>query len=431
MKLDNLQNGKKNIRLYPIYKMLSYDYLFFYAIRFLFLTQTKQIVPSDVILATSLYAIFRAILQVPAVIIIDKMGRRNSLMVGNVSNCIFLVLILFCSNLQGLILAQLFSAIAFAIKGVAEQGLLNASIPESDRKSKMFAQIDGAGLSYYYYVNAATALVSGFLFTINGYIPIVLSLLFSIVAVVLTTKFEKLKTHQEEMDKNIKPVERIKEYFKDLKISFRFIFTSRRLKGLILFSGILWGIIALYDNYEVNLIEQMGVSAQSIGIIFAVLGIVSGLASKMQDKFHHRFRNKSLSVMALSHTIACMIAGLCVVCRIPFAPAIAIVLVCYAVRYADYGMYNVLVRRYLGNFASSDMTTKIYAADNLLSNVMKGLIGIMGAGLLNSMPIEYAVAITGGVFTLVMLMVLGYMKGKVGLKPEQYNKKDIECKVLK
>ena len=40
-----IQNRKVNARLYPIYKMISWDLLFYYSIIYLFLTQAKGFKP--------------------------------------------------------------------------------------------------------------------------------------------------------------------------------------------------------------------------------------------------------------------------------------------------------------------------------------------------------------------------------------------------
>ena len=61
---------KTNMRIFPIYKRLAWDYLFFYTIDFLFLTQIKNISASDVMLKSTFYAFFSIILQIPANIIV-------------------------------------------------------------------------------------------------------------------------------------------------------------------------------------------------------------------------------------------------------------------------------------------------------------------------------------------------------------------------
>lgn len=44
------QMRKRNMKLFPTYKKLAWDYIFFYTINFLFLTQVKEIPPADIVL---------------------------------------------------------------------------------------------------------------------------------------------------------------------------------------------------------------------------------------------------------------------------------------------------------------------------------------------------------------------------------------------
>ena len=70
---------KINVNLYTRYKMFSWDLLFYYAIIFLFFTQTKGINAADVLLAESFYPIFKIIFLIPATLLIDSLGKRKSL----------------------------------------------------------------------------------------------------------------------------------------------------------------------------------------------------------------------------------------------------------------------------------------------------------------------------------------------------------------
>ena len=62
---------KTNMRIFPAYKRIAWDYLFFYTIDFLFLTQIKGISAADVMLKSTFYAFFSIILQIPASIIVE------------------------------------------------------------------------------------------------------------------------------------------------------------------------------------------------------------------------------------------------------------------------------------------------------------------------------------------------------------------------
>ena len=120
---------KTNMRIFPTYKKLAWDYLFFYTIDFLFLTQIKGISAADVMLKSTFYAFFSIVLQLPANVIVEFLGRKNSLILGNILSCLYMVIIMMSRNLFDLIIAEFFSAMSFTIKNVAEPSLLNESIP--------------------------------------------------------------------------------------------------------------------------------------------------------------------------------------------------------------------------------------------------------------------------------------------------------------
>lgn len=86
---------RNNAKLYPIYKMFSWDLLFFYSIEFLFYTITKKVTASEVLIINGFYLLFRIIMQIPAVAITDFLGKRKSIIIGNILLIIYM-LILIC-----------------------------------------------------------------------------------------------------------------------------------------------------------------------------------------------------------------------------------------------------------------------------------------------------------------------------------------------
>ena len=70
---------RNNAELYPVYKMFSWDLLFFYSIEFLFYVLTKKITASEVLIVNGFYIFFKIIMQIPAVIIADFLGKKKVL----------------------------------------------------------------------------------------------------------------------------------------------------------------------------------------------------------------------------------------------------------------------------------------------------------------------------------------------------------------
>ena len=417
---DKVQMRKRNMKLFPIYRMLGWDYIFFYTTNFLFLTQVKGIHPADVVLIDSFYALFGIIMQVPATFIIEYLGRKRSMILANFCNCIYMLVVMFSTNLFNLITAELLSSLAFGIKETVDPALLNESIPPSRYKSKIFAKISQKGMANYYIMNAIATVLAGFFYDINPYIPITLSLIITILVTMISTRFIE--------PQNEKKKHKVQEFnqLKEIKDSFKFILKSERLKALILFSAISGGVISLMSTYEVSLLEDFDISAKYLCMIFAILGIISGILAKKQEAFHEKYRNKSLCTLfgMIGGTI--LIAGLCGIIAKQYSVLIIGIVITYMIRYSCQGMYYPLTERYLRNFSNEKIDTKIFTAKNFLKSILSAVIGIMGSFLLDRMNISYCMFIVGFLTILVTILMSQYMKTRVGLKPEEYAKEELQ-----
>ena len=136
---------KQNMKINSLYREISIDIIFYYAIEFLFLTQVKNITPSQVVLSTSFYALFMIILQIPASIVVDRLGTKKCTIVANVFNVIFVWLIMTCGSIYQLIFAQFISSLCYSLKDISDEALLRFSIPDTKKKGDIFSKIEGKG----------------------------------------------------------------------------------------------------------------------------------------------------------------------------------------------------------------------------------------------------------------------------------------------
>lgn len=90
------------------------------------------------------------------------------------------------------------------------------------------------------------------------------------------------------------------------------------------------------------------------------------------------------------------------------------------------GAYNVLIYRYLNNFTNRKIRTKLATIRNMFYNISSILISLFGAMLLNYTDSANTIIIVGCMMTILIILLLDYMRGKVGLKPEQYKKEDLK-----
>ena len=102
-----------------------------------------------------------------------------------------------------------------------------------------------------------------------------------------------------------------------------------------------------------------------------------------------------------------------------------IVLILFTVQYTTKGPYYVLIKRYLNNFTNGEKRVKIATVNNLIENLVVSILIFGASSILNVLPIDIALIIIGGISTIGVVIVLDKMRYTVGLKPEEYSKKEI------
>jgi len=422
MEKEEINIRKNNMKIYPLYRMLSMDLLFYYAIEFLFITQVKGLTPSDFMLGQVFFAIFSILLQISSSMLIEKIGVRKATILSNLFNTCFLLCILCCNSLWTLILAQLMSAMCYSIKNTSETTLLNYSVPEGAHKGEIYSRIEARGEKRYYYCNAITSIIAGILYGINPYYAIIASICIMILTTILSFQFKDIEAYIEKETKKEETTihKKMKKSLKEIKESFKTISKSERLRGLLLYASIIWGIYWLINGtYRSSSLEELGATPLTISIITAICFLASGLGIKKQLSIHNHFRNKTLTFLLMVVLISILTAAIAGIFQINSTLTIILYTICFACLYAAVGVYNVVIKRYLANFAGKRILPKIYAAKSIVENLGRVMIGIFGAYLFTLTDTANSMMIIAVMLSIISISIIGYMKTRVGIKPEK------------
>lgn len=408
---------KNNIKLYPIYRIFSWDLLFYYAIIYLFLTIEKGISAAEVLQFDAFYISFKFLMQIPCTLLIQKIGKRRSIIIANFVLVLHILIIMFALNFQMLLISQILCAFSYIIKGTCESDMLYDSLEHGEKRGLIFAKIDGKANAKYYYLDAISAVLSGFLFIINPYIPMILCFIVLFIAFFLSIKFEEIHSQKGKM--------KIKEEMKNIKYGFKNIFKSKRLKSLLIFNAIFVALIKILQNVRNTVLIEIGVEEQYFGIIFAVLGIISGIAAKNQGKIHKKYRNRTLTFLSLPTAVSCLFMGVILLCHFSMPITISGILILFVIQYVMKGPYYILIKQYFNNFTNSEKRIKISTINNLCENAIASTLILGASYILENVPIAYTTIIIGCIAMLGFVLLLDYMRGTVGLKPEEYKAKEI------
>lgn len=418
---EEIQNKKINARLYPIYKMLSWDLLFYYSIIFLYLVQAKNFSASQVMLGEAFFTASCFVLQIPIGLLVDKIGKKRSLVIANICMCLFSFILLIIQNFNQLLIGYFIDAIGYVLRTVCETNILYDSLPIGKRRGNLYSEIDGIGASRYYVVDAITSLIAGYAFVLNPYLPIIFCFIANIISTILATRFRSIKLQNEQVEVK----EGVREYFRQLGEAIRFTKKSKRIFCLLLYFGLVSGLIYNLTTFRSSVLEGISIPEHYFGIIFAISQIVAAICAKAQIFIHKRFRNKTLAVLGIPLTISCIIIGFLAMIGTSTTFKVIIVLL-FVFQGAIKGAYNVLIYRYLNNFTNRKIRTKLATIRNMFYNISSILISLFGAMLLNYTDSANTIIIVGCMMTILIILLLDYMRGKVGLKPEQYKKEDLK-----
>ena len=420
-----IQNRKVNARLYPIYKMISWDLLFYYSIIYLFLTQAKGFSASQVLLAEAVFTSMCLTIQIPVGILVEKIGKKRSLVFANVCMCLFTIVLIFLKTYTQLFVAYFLDAVGYVIKCVCETNILYDSLPKGKKRGSLYSTLDGLGASRYYMVDAVTSLIAGYAFIINPYLPIVLCLIGNIISTILASKFKRIQMPDDDVEEKTS----VKEYLWQLKNAVRFTKKSKRIACLLIFFGLTSGLIYNMTTFRSGILEQVELPAQYFGLVFAISQVAASLCSRMQNLIQKRYKNTTLAHLGIPLTVSCIIIGVLALGKISNIKTYTII-VLFILQGAIKGVYNVLIYRYLNNFTTKQIRTKLATVRNIVYNLFSIAISLLGSALLQFSNASTAIIIIGISMTIIMVVLLDYMKDKVGLKPENYTKDDLKYSTL-
>lgn len=322
-----------------------------------------------------------------------------------------------------IVLGQFFSAIGYVIKGICETNMLYDSLERNEKRGNIFSKIDGKATSLYYYIDGISSVISGFLFAINGYLPLIFCLLITIMSVIMSMKFEDIDTTKERI--------KFTKEFKYLGKSIKSVFASPRLRNLLIFGTIFAGILSVLVTLRSSILKDIGVPSQYFGIIFAILGMISGISAKNQYKIHGKFRNKTLASLSLPVVISCVFLGLWCNMGLSYITTLIVVLGIFLIQYIAKGPFYTLIRQYLNNFTTSSLRNTISSSYNMLESLFRFLISLFASFLLRYTSTANTLTIIGCIATVIVVLMLDNMRSKVGLKPEEYKEKDTKILELK
>jgi MFS family permease len=405
----------RNEALYGVYRIFGYDFLFYTVISFLFLTMVKGLGVGQIFYLGAIYAISFAIFQIPVNYIVEKIGLKKSMVLGNLCWIIYIIIYMLNSNFIFFIVAEIFSALGTSLKSLSETQLLYATLKKTNNREN-FAKIEGSAVAKYYYFEALSALSVGFLFSINNYIPMILTLTMMIIAFTISLFFDEVEEDKKYIEKHT-----VNEYLK----SFKDILKSSRLLSIFLYTFFVMGTIEVTKTLHKSIIVDLNFNPVEYSIVFCIFTIFVGIGSSIQPIYEKIFKRKTLlSICYLYFTCLFFLGLINLVISSKMLLIVSTVLIIVTHRLLE-GINRMSVKKYMNNFTTSKVRGKILSLFYIFEGVGRTIIFIMSGIVIDVVGTNYTGIIIGLIFLIIMYYILRFMKSRIGLDPQEYDEKDI------
>jgi len=406
---------ERNVKLFPLYRLFSYDVLFYYAISTVYFIEVKHLSLSEIALLSTAYSAANVILQVPAAMIADKIGTKLGMIIGNILCVLWGINLITANSYQTLAIGEVLCALGFSIKSVCEAPFLLSSLKKLGRTND-YAKLESKGSALYFIVEAIACVVSGYLYNINVYLPIIFICLCSLIPTIIAINFQNINKSSESIS--------TKKYFSDLTSGFKFIFKSKRLHAMLLFSCIFFGVISLSDVFRKAYFTEFNLSSTGFGYAYAIFAVFAAIGSKIQDKIEKKHKNRTLTFFSITYIGLLIFAGIIALFNLTDNILINIGIVLFSAQHILKGAYRVIIKEYITRYTTSSIRSKLMSIFFLSERIGATIFTAISSLLLASYTIGISSTITGFVLIILMVLVLQYMHPRMGLSPDTYTSRD-------
>lgn len=388
---------EKNIKIYYLYSTFA-DLLILGPVLVLFLT-AKGLSFTQIMLLQSVSAVSVVLFEVPTGAVADKIGRKYSVLIGGLLWALGLLLYIVGKNYFAFMLSEITFSLGSAFRSGADSALIYDSLKALNRE-KEYPNIEGKARSYALYAQALGSILSSFVYEINIYLPLVISIGFMGVTILFTMMFKE-PTIEGKVGKYGAG------YLDQIKESSIFVVKHNKLKAIAIFSMMFFIFYRTGFWYFQPYMEGVNIPVKYFGLLFFIFNITAAFISKRSNYIMEKTKPKTLTFMAFLMIISFLILGTVKVWIGVFA-----ILFQQAAR----GLYRPVTTKYLNKHIPSDKRATILSFHSLCTNISLA-IAFPFMGILKDNTDIFTTHI---VLTLCMLLLtllsIKYMNGKLGIK---------------
>ena len=285
--MTETQKINRTIKIYPIFYGLTADLIFWIAINTLFLTTVKHLSASQINSIEAIAIGGGIIFQMFLIKIVRKIGNIKAVRLGTILLFLSITINTIATSYIALLIAELCYVIGFVFKNM-DNVILIKNLKYLNR-SEEYIKLQTKGSTIYSIVTLVISLLSGFLFNINPYLPMVLCIIICFINILITFFIYEVpnKNNEQIINNN-------KEALSKIAIL------------LILLYGFFYSMIAISQNNSklfIQLNMQDFLTLDKVAIYMSIIIFVSRIFRLIGNlvflKVYNKLKNKTIFLLEI------------------------------------------------------------------------------------------------------------------------------------
>lgn len=293
---QNISKIKRSIRLYPIFYAFSADLIFFVPIDTLYLNLVKGMDASQISAMTMIGLLVCILAKNTIVKIAKKIGNANSVKVGVLMLFIASIILTFGKSFISLVMYKIIYEVAFMFWNLTSI-LLRNDLIYLNKQDKYFSVRNKAKVMYGI-TTMITALASGYLFNLDKYLPMYISIIMYFIIFIVSFAFYEEKVDEEN---DIRPTNTDNKKISITSTIFFIILSNTIFYTVIKFGQNNSKLFMQYDFQKVLSVEMV---TYLITVIVFISRIVRIIGNIIFDKLYLKIKDKMSMVLTILEFMA-------------------------------------------------------------------------------------------------------------------------------
>lgn len=366
--------SKNLYRIVLMFIVTSFD--FFSAIEVAFFFQ-KSLSASEIYLIYAIFSILVFVLEVPTGYIGDKIGHKNSILIGLFCGIIGFCGLIFFKGFYGIIISYFFMALMTSLISGSDEAILYDCLKQDGREND-FESVYAKTESFSYAASIAANILAGIIATFSMTVDVLVQISFLIIAFLIFVGTNVISGFVDEENNIVGVKEKVKE--------------SKMLIMLLVLAGLFMTSTLLGTKFSQQIMLAGNIPLSLFGVFTAIMTLVASLFSYIAPKITWI----PFSILMLIPSVILIIIG------ISGKSAFILLLILTSMSRA---MGNIKLSAYINNQISSKYRATINSIKSLLFRVFYSIIIFVG-GKMADVNVFSAVMLCGIVLTVLIVGLL-------------------------